>query len=873
MRSIVTFSTLLLAVCLPGAAAEPEYLFERDVVPILKGYCWKCHGGGGLAGGLDLRRADLILRGGKSGPALVAGKPESSLVYQKLVQGLMPPAKTSEENVVYAPIQTNPAQREVIRKWIKQGARSEWEPRGLDDSEDPPLTEEDRKWWAFVPPRLPKLPNVEGNDPGVLPVDRFLLSYLQEKGLSYARPAKPRTLVTRLYMDLTGLPPDPAALDAFLQDLGPDRYQRKVRELLADASFGRHWGQYWLDAAGYSDVTGSDNDGAIIKLHDGKWRYRDYVVDALNKNMPYDQFVLEQLAGDELSDWRNAKSYTVPMRRQLIATGFLRQAADTSGEKELNTPDIRNRVLLDTVQMVASSLMGVTIHCAQCHSHKFDPLSQADYYRLVSIFEPAINPRDWKHPGTRHLWSEPEGERKRIDTENRKLEGEIAAAKNNVKAAENAIAARVVSSRLKPLPEALQEDLRKAEALPKEKRNEVQRYLVDKLGPLLMVADHLALATGAEKRTLVAAQQEITSRSQRLASYYRIQGLWEDSGRASFYLFEEGAYDKPGVEVKAGFPRVMRSATEREAIDDRPANNKSSGRRTALAEWLTSEKNPLTARVYVNRVWQRYFGVGLVATPDNFGRSGQRPTNQPLLDWLARDFADHGWNVKRLHQTIVSSQAYRQSSLPTDAINLRRAESLDPDNRLLWKMPLRRLESGAIRDRTLAVSGKLNPRLGGPPVELLPEANGYVSIDRKKLASPDDEYRYSIYVLARRNYHLTQLNVFDQPVLAHNCTRRNSSAGVSQSLVMLNSKFSLTQANYCAERVFSSAAARDPAGLVRRAFGLALCRPPDPGELKWGVQFLESTAGDPAVTEKGVRMRLAELCHVLFNTNEFLYIH
>ena len=875
MRSLAIQTALILSACLPVVADEsqPTYLFETHVAPILKGYCWKCHGGGGLAGGLDLRRADLILRGGKSGPALVAGNPNASLLYQKMIKGLMPPAQTSEENVVYAPIQTNPSQQEVVRKWIEQGARAEWAPRPLNESEDPQLSEEDRSWWAFVPPLLAPPPGTEEGKAETSAVDRFLQKALKDKGLTYAPRADAQTLVTRVYLDLTGLPPSPQAITRYLADTRPDRYQRKVSELLADAGFGRHWGQYWLDAAGYSDVTGSDNDGAIIKLHDGKWRYRDYVIDAINDNMPYDQFVLEQLAGDELSNWRKAPKYTAATRRQLIATGFLRQAADTSGEKELNTPDIRNRVLLDTVQMVASSLMGITIHCAQCHSHKFDPLSQADYYRFVSIFAPALNPRDWKHPGTRHLWSVPDEERKQIDKENTRLQGEIATANERIKATRRAITGRLVAERLQSLPGAMQQDLKRAAGLPKEKRSRVERYLAEKLGPLLVVTNPQQFGTAAEKMRLATDQEIVSNKMGQLGSYYRIQALWEFSPVQPFYLFEEGAYDQPGVAVMAGFPRVARRGGKPQQVPTVTKGALSSGRRTSLAHWLTNKQNPLTARVYVNRVWQRYFGVGLVSTPDNFGRSGQQPTNQPLLDWLARDFMNHDWNVKRLHEAIVSSLAYQQASSTVKVSNLERAERLDPDNRLLWKMPLRRLESGAIRDRTLAVSGKLNSRMGGPPVELLPEANGYVRIDRKKLADPEDEYRQSVYVLARRNYHLTQLNVFDQPVLAHNCTRRNSSAGVAQSLVMLNSQFSLSQADYFAERVWRELDKKDAAALAQRAFQLALCRPPGIDELKWAIKFLgEGTKGN-AESKESIQRRLAQFCHVLLNTNEFLYIH
>ena len=847
-----------------------EYSFEGDVAPILKAYCWKCHGGGGLAGDLDLRRTDLIIRGGKSGPAVVPGNPARSLLYQKLVQGAMPPKKTVEENVVYAPLQTNAEQQEVIRGWIKQGAPSQWTPRPLDDSEDPPLSDADRSWWAFVSP-------VRVRPPGDLtkssPVDLFLLDALQEKGLGFSRRADARTLLTRLYLDLTGLPPSPAALEEFLTDEDPQRYERKVRELLRDNGFGRHWGQYWLDAAGYSDVTGSDNDGAIIKLHDGKWRYRDYVIDALNSNMPFDQFLLEQLAGDELSDWRKADSYSEDMRRQLIATGFLRQAADTSGEKELNTPDIRNRVLLDTVQMVSSSLMGVTIHCAQCHSHKFDPLSQADYYRLVSIFEPALNPRFWRHPGTRHLWSVSDKERVATDSRNERLKREIAEANKRLQVLQKSVSKRVVADRLKDLPLSLQLDLKAAVATPKEKRTSIQAYLADRLGELLRVDDYEKSATERERDAIAEIQSEVALKGRQMRSYYRIQALWESEAATAFYLFQQGAYDDPGPTVKPGFPRVMQTVGRAQALPVPEPGAPTSGRRKALAAWLVNKDHPLTARVYVNRVWQRYFGVGLVATPDNFGRSGQRPTNQRLLDWLSVDFVEHGWDVKRLHETIVRSEAYRQGSRDSAVPSLVRARKEDPDNRLLWKMPLRRLESGAIRDRTLAVSGKLNSRAGGPPVELVPEPSGYVRIDRKKLPRPEDEFRHSIYILARRNYHLTQLNVFDQPVLAHNCTRRNSSAGVAQALVRLNSTFTLEQADHFADRVLRETKGVHTSDVVKRAFVVALCRPPDEAEQEWAETFVGKRTRDAATHETSYRDRLAELCHVLLNTNEFLYAH
>ena len=294
MRVILAIAMVCVVPADPISAAD--LTFEKDVAPILKTYCWKCHGGGGLANGLDLRRRDLLLAGGKSGPAIVPGKADQSLLYKKLKSGSMPPANTTEENVVYAPVPTNDRQQEIIRQWINEGARSEYSPRGLSEEEDPALTADDRQWWAFVPPARSPLPVIKAVRRVRDPVDHFLLGQLEKRQLSFSNEAGPRELLLRLYLDLTGLPPSYENIQQYLNDSSPDRYERKVDELLASPAFGQHWAQHWLDAAGYSDIVGVDNDGPIIKLHEEKWRYRDYVITAFNEGLPYDQFLLEQLA-------------------------------------------------------------------------------------------------------------------------------------------------------------------------------------------------------------------------------------------------------------------------------------------------------------------------------------------------------------------------------------------------------------------------------------------------------------------------------------------------------------------------------------------------------------------------------------------------
>ncbi len=899
-------------------AASATPLFETNVAPILRTYCWSCHGSGGRASGLDLRTLPLILRGGENGAVIVPGAAEKSVLYQKITAGEMPPDKATQSNVIYSPVKPTPAHRETIRAWIDAGAPAQYRARPLSQRESPPLSAEDHSWWAFQEPRRPDVPNVAAAERARTPVDAFVLRRLEEQGLNLSPEADKETLMRRLYYDLVGLPPPLDELDAFLTDTSSEAYVLVVDRLLASPHYGERWGRHWLDAAGYVDTIGADNDSFMIP-RDGIWRYRDYVIDAYNADLPYDRFLLEQLAGTDIVDWQQSDLRTAEVNRHLVATGFLRQAADDTGSPELNTADIRTQVLFDTVQLVSTNVLGLTLHCAQCHTHKFDPISHADYYRFAALFMPAYDPQNWQHAKERFLFDVADAERATIDADNKRLDEAIAQAKESIESIRRPVRAELLGSKLAEVPEQLRDDTREALATDAKKRSAVQKYLVEKFGPRLAVTAkeidaRLESRVRAEIDALQIRAGDLEARKQ---TYGRIQALW-DVGNPDAYLYRRGVFETPGPAVDPGVPTVLNTHARFVPPSNEAAGN-TTGRRQALARWLAHPRHPLTARVFVNRVWQHLFGRGLVATTSNFGRSGAQPTHPQLLDWLATEFIRGGWSLKRLHRTIVTSSVYRQTSrrrraegtppiaqrsavapatpktrdfnalstagtrrggqgeVSSSEVNLSKVDPqrVDPENRLLWRMPLRRLESEAVRDAVLTVAGMLAPKLGGPPIPLDPKPDGSVLIDTKSLASPQDAHRRSVYIFARRNYHLTELNVFDQPLVAHNCTRRVPSAVVLQSLTMLNGEFTMTQAERFAARA-AAFAGSDPDRRIATCFRLALSRSPTAEERRLSRQLIRQhliqfEANNVPVEERSLRA-LTNLCHMLLNASEFLYV-
>jgi hypothetical protein len=656
-----------------------------------------------------------------------------------------------------------------------------------------------KKHWAFQTLARPAVPPIRTAAAARTPVDWFLLSQLETRGLSFSPEADRRTLLRRAYLDLIGMPPSPEEIDAFVRDAGCDAYEKVLDRLLASSHFGERWGRHWLDAAGYTDVTGTDNDATIIRLADNRWFYRDYVIRAINEDRPFSRFLLEQLAGDELVDWRSADKFTAEMRELLTATGFLRTAADDTDENELNTPDIRYRVLHHTIENVATNLFGLTFGCAKCHDHKYEPIAQRDYYRFQALFQPALDPQSWKQPKDRQLAMVGAVERAEID----KINAEIG---------------------------------QQAVELTKRK------------------------ASLKDKAATAKLDQEIAQLNGRRRKAEVLQAAYDVGPPTATHLRKRGVFDRPGAEVGPDFFAVLAPA-DAQQLEIKPAG-KSSGRRLALARWLTDARTPagaLVLRVRVNRVWQQLFGRGLVESSDNFGLTGARPSHLELLEWLAADFDANGQRLKPLLKLLMTSAAYRQGSAGGPD-----GRAVDADNRLLWRMPLRRLEAEAIRDSILCASSKLDRAAGGPPVQVEPQKDGTFVV-RGPGAT-----RRSIYLLSRRNYHETLLGAFDLPNLTTSCPARSRSVVVGQALTLLNAPFVLEQATFLADRVAAAGA-----GAIEQAFLRVLCRPPSERELQLSRELLAKQAahyrkiGQPPAQAE--RRALGHLCHMLLNTSEFLY--
>jgi len=740
--------------------------------------------------------------------------------------------------------------------------------------------------WAFRPAQRPQIPEVNGSGRVRTPADAFLLARLEAAKLSFALDADRVTLLRRAYFDLWGLPPTPDEVDAFLADTSADAFERVLDRLLASPRFGERWARHWLDVAGYADTVGFDIDATLIIQGEGKWRYRDYVIDAFNKDMPYNQFVREQLAGDEMVEWRQARVFTPEIRNKLIATGFLRNARDETHEPESNIPLIFYGVLHNTVDIVGNSLLGLTMQCARCHDHKFDPISQKEYYQLMAFFTPAFNPRDWRpvYPWKteikdRALPDVSAAEKDEIDQHNRGIDAKTAELERKIAELRGPYLSRLRDVKLKSLPESIRDDVKKALDTPQDKRGEVQKYLASKFEKSLRVSAEEADAalSDADRKALADLKKQTAELKQGRRSFGKIQALYDVGPAPTTFLLERGNHETPGREVPLGYLSALGDSGRSAPTSMKVAG--SSGRRLALAAWLTqpnSRAAALMSRVMVNRLWQHLFGIGLVPSSENFGRSGEQPTHPELLEWLASKFMAQGWHIKPMLKLMMLSSAYRQSSHPSarDGNRVEQAESIDPGNKLLWKMRLRRLEAEAIRDALLAVSGRLDLTMGGPPVPINWQKDGMVLIDKQNL-KPGAAYRRSIYLLFRRAYNLSFLGVFDQPLVAVNCTRRDASAVPLQALAMLNDAFVAEQAVELANRVKRLAGGRGEKA-IRSAYRLALARMPNAIEMEICTKLLERQESvfkaAKSSPEESEHKALVQLCHTLLNTSEFLYV-
>jgi hypothetical protein len=857
-------TTLLLALTsVRGFGAAPARRPPRfdDVRPLFTAFCLKCHGAKVRKAGVDLRSPASVLRGGSGGPIVVRGHPESSPLFRQVAEGRMPPGKARKPG---------PAQVAALRAWINSGA-------DIPPDTTPPVTARHRAFWSFRPPRRPPVPRVRGVRRVRNPIDAFVLARLEAKGLTLAPEADRTTLARRLYLDLLALPPAPGEVDAFVNDNRPGAYERLVERVLASPHYGERWGRHWLDVAGYADTVGPDNDAEIIRVREGMWRYRDWVIRSLNADKPFDTFLTEQLAGDEVVRWRGAERYTPEIVDALVATGFLRTAVDNTLENELNRPLERWQVLHDTLENLGGNLLGLTVGCARCHDHKFDPIPQADYYRLLACLTPAYDPARWVQPQDRHLDDVSPKEKSAILRHNAEVDARVAKLDKQIARLRRPAEKRLFEAKLARLPAALRDDLRTALATAPGKRNMVQQYLAAKLGPSVAVSpEEVHRALKEEERTRLAAwRKEVATLRRQKRSVGKVQALVEVGPPPVTRLLVRGNHLTPGPPVAPGFPRVLTAPGASADVPPPGPGSDSSGRRTALARWVTRADHPLTARVFVNRTWQHLFGRGIVRTPDNFGKLGARPTHPELLDWLATEFVRSGWSTKRLHRLIVTSGTYRQASaVGPPAPGRTDPEGADPDNDLLWRQRLGRVESEVVRDAILTASGCLDPTMGGPPVPIEPRKDGRVVVATRGLPSPTARWRRSLYLLCRRNYQPSVLSVFDQPVAATGCTRRTASAVPLQALTLLNDDFVIEQAGSFARRVMREA--DGPGPRVERAFRLALARGPSAEEARWAKgllgrqrqRYLEAKLPPARAEEKA----LAQVCQMLLCTNEFLYV-
>jgi hypothetical protein len=693
-------------------------------------------------------------------------------------------------------------------------------------------------------------------------VDRFVLAALESKGLALNPEADRPTLVRRVAFDLTGLPPTVAEIDAYASGASPDAYEKMVDRYLASPAYGERWGKHWLDAAGYADSNGYFNADSDRPL---AWRYRDYVVRAFNADTPYDRFVTEQLAGDELVGFTPGGDVTPDMVGPLTATHFLRNAPDGTGESDGNPDEVRTdrfSVLEGNVQNAMNCLLGLTVQCARCHDHKFEPVTQEEYYGLQAVLFPVYNPERWAKPNDRVVTVGTRAEvadwRRRTDL----IDRQVKAARDGLAAFADPLREQLLGERLKDLDPATRDAVVAAAMAPKEKRTAAQQALLKTHAKAVEIGDddlakrfpEYAALRDRVKQTVAEREKDRPKPLDKIAAFVET-----DPTPAAHHVLKRGLHNQPGDEVRPGVPAALTTPANAFRIDPRPAGRLSSGRRTAFARWVTSPENPLFARVMVNRVWQHHFGTGIVATPDNLGLSGAKPSHPELLDFLADEFRRTGWSVKALHRLIVTSAVYRQSSSHREGL-----AAIDPDNRLLARFPVRRLDAEAVRDAMLHVADDLDPRAGGPYVPSRRTAEGVVEVPE----SADGARRRSIYLQQRRTQVVTFLQLFDSPAIVTTCGKRTPSTVPLQSLALLNSEFARARARGFARRLAGGAAGTR----LELAFRLACGRPPGDAERTACEKFLTAQrsvyAGDKAADERA----WADLCQMLLASNAFLYV-
>ncbi|HEV8604650.1 MAG TPA: PSD1 and planctomycete cytochrome C domain-containing protein, partial [Tepidisphaeraceae bacterium] len=738
--------------------------FEMSIRPLLAENCYSCHGEKKQKGELRLDSRASMMRGGELGVVIVPGKPEDSLLIKAVkytdADLQMPPKKKLSEKQIGD-----------LVKWVRMGAV--WPGEQMADKNVRPtskpagmvITEADRKWWAFLP--------IGSHGRGAhATIDGLIREKLKEKGIEQNGPASKRELIRRAYFDLWGLPPTAREVEAFMGDESLDAFEKVIDKLLASPRYGERWGRYWLDVVRYAQTNGYERDSEKPYA----WRYRDYVIRAFNEDKPYDQFVRENLAGDELDKVTDDS---------LIATGFYRLGAwdDEPDDKRAADYDY----LDDDIRTISTAFLGLTVGCARCHEHKFDPIPQADYYSLMAFLR-NIRPHDAPKYSSDSGTFVPLGEREKVKQFLVEREAKIKELKGQMEAVKD------------------KEEKKRIEGEIKD--------LADRKGPF-------EWALAIKEKGATPAKTNILLR-----------------GNAS----------AEGPEVRAAFLTVLGG---QQAAPIKMQGRESTGLRRALAEWLVGPSNPLTARVMVNRIWQHHFGRGIAATVDDFGKTGLPPTHPELLDFLAAKFMEEGWSIKKMHRMIMLSAAYRMSS----RVNEKAAE-IDPDNQLLWRQTMRRLEAEAIRDSVLLVSGELNEKQGGrgffPRLSRESIAGGSRPGDGWELSLPDELNRRSIYAYVKRTMTVPMLDTFDTNNTALPSGERTVTTVAPQALMLMNDRFVHERAEGFARRIVEEVG-DDPLRQVEKAYELALSRKPTERERGIAMEYVRRQASAYEALRKRLR--------------------
>jgi cytochrome c553 len=777
---------------------EQVRFFETTIRPLLANHCYQCHGPDMQRSDLRLDSREAILRGGASGePVIVAGQPEQSLLLRAV----------RRQGDLKMPPKEELAERQIadLARWVEMGTPF---PAGV--ATGPARAPE--KFWAFQPPTDPAIPTVKEFAWPRSPLDHFILAGLEARGLRPAPPAAKRTLIRRVTFDLTGLPPTPEEVAAFLADPSPDAFAKVVDRLLASPRYGERWGRHWLDVARYADSNGLDENVA----HGNAWRYRDYVVAAFNQDKPYDQFLLEQLAGDRLPAPDLATRH-----ERLIATGFL-----ALGPKVLAEVDERKMemdIIDEQIDTLGRAVLGLTLGCARCHDHKFDPLSTEDYYALAGIFK---STRTMEHFKKVARWHE------------------------NLLATEQEL--------------ALQASHDKEVARLKDALQQLTRQANDKLKaakPGAELPKNAEVSYPDETKAELKRLREELARVEKAAPVLpSAMGVTEGTV-ADTAVHVRGSHLTLGKVVPRRVPVVL-------AGPGQPSFHENESGRLQLARWLVRPDHPLTTRVMVNRIWRWHFGQGLVRTPDNFGHLGEPPVNQPLLDWLAHRFVENQWSVKALHRLILLSATYQMNSAADP-----QTTEVDPDNRLHGRADVRRLEAEAIRDALLAVSDTLDPAMGGSLLHV--KNRDYLFDHTSKDATRYDSRRRSLYLPVIRNHLYDVFQLFDSTDATVPNGDRATTTVAPQALFMMNSELVAQVSETLAARLLD-AGDLDDSGRVQRLYAKAYGRGATKEETARALALVEDVEWVLREKEPDAGKRRLQawacLCQVTVAANEFIYI-